>query len=235
MKAFLLAGGRGERLGTLTQRLPKCLVSINGQPLLDIWLDLLVRHGVTEVLLNVSHHEEQVRARLAARPTLPHVRLIVEPAPIGNAGTVVSQRAFVNDGRDFWICYADTLTGIDLTGMADAHARHDGPLTMALFRAPDPRAAGIVTLDERGIVVGFDEKPSQPRSDLANAGVYLARPELLDRIPVRSGIVDFGRDVLPPLCGRMGSYVVTEFLRDIGTPSALDAAQREWLVSQSAS
>nr|MCU0257049.1 sugar phosphate nucleotidyltransferase [Vicinamibacterales bacterium] len=88
--------------------------------------------------------------------------------------------------------------------------------------------AGIVELDAGGRVVGFEEKPAHPRGDLANAGVYLARRGLLDRIPHREGIVDFGHDVLPALAGEIHGHVIEQFIADIGTPTALAAASDAW-------
>ncbi len=68
MRAYLLAGGRGERLRPLTDRVPKCLAPVGGRPLLAYWLTLCRREGVTDVLLNVSHHFEMVEAFLASWP-----------------------------------------------------------------------------------------------------------------------------------------------------------------------
>lgn len=228
MKAFLLAGGRGERLRPLTLTHPKCLVGINGTPLLAIWLALLRREGITDVLLNVSHHVEQVRAFLGAWRGGPRVHLVVEPHPIGTAGTVAAGRWFVEGEETFAVCYADNLTDLRLGPMLDLHRRHDGVLTIGLFRAPDPRAAGIVALDETGLVVDFTEKPSVPRGDLANAGVYLARTALFDHLRPSSGLLDFGHDVFPQLIGRMYGYAIPEFLMDVGTPVALERAAGAW-------
>lgn len=62
MKAFLLAAGLGSRLRPITDRIPKCLVPIGRQPLLQVWLELLAQHGVREVLINTHHLPEQVQA-----------------------------------------------------------------------------------------------------------------------------------------------------------------------------
>ena len=67
MKTFLLAAGKGTRLRPLTDQIPKCLVPINGKPLLQIWLELLGRHGIEEVLVNTHHHAEQVEAFVKQR------------------------------------------------------------------------------------------------------------------------------------------------------------------------
>ena len=81
MKAFLLAGGLGERLRPLTLTIPKCMVPICGVPILDIWLGLCERHGITDVLLNVSQHPEKVEEFLAARgPSAPCARLDADEA-----------------------------------------------------------------------------------------------------------------------------------------------------------
>ena len=228
MKAFLLAGGRGERLRPLTLSTPKCLAPVNGVPLLSIWLDLFEREGVHEVLLNVSHHAHQVRSFLADRRGGPRVELVVEEEPRGNAGTVVAHRDFVGSAENFWILDADNLTDIALAPLFDAHRRHDGVLTLGLFRAPDPRAAGIVDTAGDGRVVSFVEKPTHPRSNLANAGVYLARRELFDVLPDTPGVVDFGHDVFPRLLGELYAYPVEGFLMDIGTPDALARASEAW-------
>lgn len=228
MKAFLLAGGLGERLRPLTDRIPKCLVPIGDQPLLGVWLDLIERHGIHDVLINVSQHIDQVRDFVAMRANNVRITLVGEARPVGNAGTVAANSAFVDGESDFWVIYSDNLTDVDLTRMANFHRQHDGAMTMGLFRAPVPEAAGIVEMDERGCIHGFIEKPERPLSNLANAGIYLARPDVLEVIPRGPAIVDFGRDVFPKLVGRVYGYVIDEFLTDIGTPAALDRAAREW-------
>jgi mannose-1-phosphate guanylyltransferase len=229
MKAFLLAGGLGERLRPLTLTIPKCLVPICGVPILEIWLRLCERHGISDVLLNVSQHPEKVAAFLADRPDRgTRVSLVVEERPAGNAGTVLANRAFVEGEESFWIIYSDNLTDMDLGRMLAFHRGHDGMLTMGLFHAPVPSAAGIVDLDGSGRVVSFTEKPERPSSDLANAGLYLARAPLLDRIPAGRPLVDFGHDVLPHLIGQMFGYPILGLYSDIGTPAALARAEADW-------
>lgn len=235
MKAYLLAGGRGERLRPLTLTTPKCLAPINGEPLLGIWLDQLDRAGIGEVLLNVWHHADQVRAFLAHRTGGPRVHLVVEAEPRGNAGTVAAHRDFAAGEDSVWIFYADNLTDMAMAPLLEFHHRHDGWLTMGLFRAPDPTAAGIVETTADGRVLSFEEKPRHPRSDLANAGVYLARRALLEALPTATGVLDFGHDVFPGLLGRMFARPVDGFLMDIGTPTALARAANAWAARHSGS
>jgi len=213
----------------MTLSCPKCLVPIRGVPLLDIWLELCSRAGIRDVLLNVSHHSDRVREHLGRRHGGPLVRLVVETEPRGTAGTVADNRSFVDGEESFWIIYADNLTNLALTDMLATHRSHDGLMTIGVFHAPVPSAAGIVEVDGGGRVVSFEEKPPHPRGDLANAGLYIARAGLLAEIPAaREGILDFGFDILPRLAGRIHAHVIEGFYMDIGTPAALAAAAENW-------
>ncbi len=229
MKAFLLAGGQGERLRPLTSTIPKCLAPVSGRPLLGYWLELCRREGVTDVLMNVSHHFEAVEAFLSGEAhALPRVTVVRETAPVGTATTVRRERQFVAGAGDFWVLYADNLSDLHMDPMLERHRTHGDPLTIGLFHTAFPKASGIVELDDRGRVTAFAEKPAQPRSDLANAGVYLARQSLFQEIPGRDGLLDFGQHVLPTLVGRMHGYVIPDFHEDIGTPERLAQASARW-------
>src|SRR6516225_819460 len=114
MKAFLLAAGIGSRLRPVTDTIPKCMVPIDGQPLLDIWLDAFRQAGVTEVLINLHHLPDIVRAHVRERAGGPEVRLVFEPDLLGSAGTLVANREWVQEEEVFLACNADCLTDFDL-------------------------------------------------------------------------------------------------------------------------
>ena len=229
MKAYLLAGGKGERLRPLTNRMPKCLVPIRGTALLGIWLDTFARQGIDDVLVNVSRFPEQVERFVETRGgRVPRVQIVREHAPLGSAGTVAANRAFVDGEESFWIVYSDNLTNVTLAPMLAFHRGHGDVMTMALFRAPEPQSSGVVTLGPGGLVEGFQEKPARPIGNLANAGIYLARQALFECIPQGGALTDFGHDVLPRLKGRMRGYELEGYLADIGTPDRLARAEAEW-------
>ena len=229
MKAFLLAGGRGERLRPLTERMPKCLVPIRGTPLLAIWLEAFARQGIDDVLINVSQFPEQVEEFLRGRGTArPRAAVVRETQPLGSAGTVAANRSFVEGEESFWIVYSDNLTNVSLAPILAHHRGHQDALTIGLFRTPDPRSAGIVSADKGGRVTGFCEKPASPDGNLANAGIYLARQALFEWIGPGEGIIDFGHHVLPRLVGRMHGIEIEGYLADIGTPARLARAEAEW-------
>lgn len=226
MKVFLLAAGLGTRLRPLTHHTPKCLVPVRDRALIDYWFDLFDRYGVDEVLINLHHLPGRVRAHFADHPWRDRVRLVYEPDLLGSAGTVRLHRDFVGDA-DFLVCYADNLTDANLSRIWERHLRGDAVLTMGLFHTPFPRECGIAELDGDGRIVAFAEKPQQPVSDLANAGIYAVSPALFDAIPDRTP-VDFGFDVIPNLTGRMAGVEIDGFLMDVGTPERYEAVQKLW-------
>jgi mannose-1-phosphate guanylyltransferase len=229
MKAFLLAAGLGTRLRPITDTTPKCLVEIGGRPLLDIWLDALTKAGVQQVLVNTHHLAAQVEAHVGHRSTPPIVRLSHEPVLLGSAGTLVANREFVADDDMFLVINADNLTDFDLGVLIDAYRAGGMIATLAVFRAPRPSECGIVEVAADGRVVGFVEKPADPRSDLANAGMYAFHPSVLDEIPAEAPR-DIGFDLLPRLVGRSQVVALDDgcYFRDIGSVVALELARNEW-------
>jgi mannose-1-phosphate guanylyltransferase len=227
MKAFLLAGGLGTRLRPITDTTPKCLVEVGGRSLLDIWLDAFAKAGVEEVLVNTHHLAELVTGRVAERITPPVMRLSHEPVLLGSAGTLLANRDFVADDDMFLVVNADNLTDFDLGVLIDAHRAGGTIATLTVFRAPRPSECGIIEVAD-GRVVGFVEKPTDPPSDLANAGMYAFHPSVLDEIPEPLPR-DIGFDLLPQLVGRARALALDDaYFLDIGTLAALEKARCDW-------
>ena len=227
MKAFLLAAGVGSRLRPLTDTVPKCMVPIDGQPMLGIWLDALDRAGVDEVLVNLHHLPHAVTGYLAERARAPRVRTFMEPELLGSAGTLLANRDWIARDEPFLVCYADNLTDFDLRSLLEAHHAHRPVATLAVFHSERPSAGGVVELDDSGRVVGFTEKPAHPVSDLTNAGLYVFEPGVLDEVDGPPPL-DIGYDLLPRLVGRARAVPVEGYFRDIGTPEAYRRAREEW-------
>jgi mannose-1-phosphate guanylyltransferase len=227
VKAFLLAAGVGSRLRPLTDTVPKCLLAIDGRPLLDIWLDAFARAGADEVLINLHHLPDVVRSHLAGRSAKPAVRTFFERGLLGSAGTLLANREWVQGEEFFLACYADNLTDFDLRILIDTHRAHDALATLAVFHSDSPSAGGVVELDGAGRVIGFTEKPNEPASNLTNAGIYAFHPGVLDEIEGRPP-QDIGYHLLPRLVGRARAVPVGGYFRDIGTPDAYRRAREEW-------
>ena len=227
MKAFLLAAGVGSRLRPITDTIPKCMVAIDGKPLLDIWLDAFDRAGVDEVLVNLHHLPDVVRDHIAVRTGPPAVHTFFEPELLGSAGTLIANREWIDGEEVFLVCYADNLTDFDLRSLVRSHREHNAIATWTVFHSERPWAGGVVDIDAAGRVIGFVEKPANPDSDLTNAGMYAFHPSVLDEI---DGVPpkDIGFDLLPRLVGRARAVLVEGYFRDIGSADAYRRAREEW-------
>jgi mannose-1-phosphate guanylyltransferase len=227
LKAFLLAAGHGSRLRPLTNRIPKCLVPIRGVPLLQIWLQLCARFGISDILINVHTHVDMVREFIRKHPNGGRIKLAEEPELLGSAGTLLANREWVASEPLFWVFYADVLTRANLAAMLRMHQSRKPAATLGVYRVPDPSRCGIVTVAEDMTIQGFVEKPRDPPSNLAFAGLLIGTEELLEIIPRRQP-VDMGFDVLPQLVDRMLAYPVSDYLIDIGTIENYQKAQATW-------
>jgi mannose-1-phosphate guanylyltransferase len=229
VKAFILAAGHGTRLLPLTKEKPKCLVEIQGSPMLAIWLQWCKLSGISEVVINLHAHAQMVQQFIDDNDFGVKVNVSHEPVLLGSAGTLRKHRDFVDGESVFAVLYADVLTNMDLSPLLALHRRHRAAATIGLYRVPNPKSCGIVELASDNRVISFEEKPENPRSDLAFSGVMVGSPVMLDSVPDLP-VADIGFHTLPVLLGSMyGCPLNTgEYLVDIGTLEKYEAAQRQW-------
>jgi mannose-1-phosphate guanylyltransferase len=235
LSALLLCAGLGTRLRPLTDQWPKCLVPINGRPLLEYWLCALIEAGIHRILINGHHLSATVESFLALEPIRRWVTFVHEPALLGTAATLRHNRDFFASGSCLLI-HADNLVGMPLRPFVDFHCRSrpvGTDMTMMTFKTDHPERCGIVELDVRGVVRTFHEKVINPPGNLANGAVYLLDRGVVDWVVNHDGITDFSTGVIPAFVGRIASYHNATTHCDIGTWEALLDAQSSQLRSPS--
>ena len=228
MKAFLLTAGLGTRLHPITHTIPKCLVPIAGKPLINWWFESMQKAGITEVLINLHHLPDMVMAHVNNLDTTIKVEFVYEPVLLGSAGTLVTNKSFVANETSFFIFYGDNLTNTSLSNLYNFHVLQPHDFTMALFETNNPTGCGIVSLNSAATITSFEEKPANPTSNLANAGLYVASPAVIDLIDSSKTPADIGFDLLSLLVGKMSGYKINDYLIDIGTHKNLEKARQDW-------
>lgn len=231
MRALLLAAGEGTRLRPITQNIPKCLVPINGKPLLEYWLDNLSAIGVSEFLINTSYLHEQVELYVQNSPYKSQITLVYEEKLLNTGGTLLANRDFFNK-EPFMLIHADNLSFCDFASFIESHQKRDKKslLTMMLFKSDSPSSCGIVTLDQENIVQKFYEKVLNPPSNLANGAVYICEYEIFDFLEsLEKESIDFSLEVLPAHLGKINTFLNDIYHRDIGTPLSYALSQVEVL------
>lgn len=230
MKGMILAAGEGRRLRPLTERLPKPMLPVDGRPLLAHLIELLRRHGVCDIAVNLHHRGEAIEsyagdgARFGVRLTYSH-----EERLLGSVGALKRLDWFLRDGPFFVLC-GDVLTDIDLTALRSFHKARRAAVTIALYQPEALGSCGVVRLAEDDRILDFVEKPApgtEP-SRWANAGIYVVEPFVLDDIP-RDRPYDFAADLVPALLARglrIVGYGSDALVVDIGSHDGYRRAQQ---------
>jgi len=228
MRAILLAAGCGTRLRPITNTIPKCLVQIKGQPLLEIWLDRLTLAGMGPFLVNTHYLAEQVDAFIESSRYKDQVTLEYEPELHGTAGTLIANLDFFK-GQDGMLIHADNYCLADFSAFVQAHEQRPAEcvMTMMTFQTDTPSTCGIVELDGRGVVIGFHEKVAKPPGNLANGAIYILSSELLERLEYDlHSVKDFSTEVLNRFVGQIYTYETKGVFLDIGTPKSYEQANK---------
>jgi len=228
VKALLLAAGLGSRLRPITNHIPKCLVPIDGKPLLSHWLDALFGAGIDSILINVHYLSDQVIAFVSSRPDRDRITIVEERTLLGTAATVKENFEFFS-GESSLVIHADNFCTASVPNFINKH--HTRPecveLTMMTFRSADPKTCGIVAVDEQGIVREFHEKVPNPPGNIANAAIYIFEQSVIRYIFQSKDreLFDISKDVIPKYLGRIFAAPADGVVIDVGTPANLERAR----------
>lgn len=219
-EAVILVGGKGTRLRPLTISAPKPMLPTAGLPFLTHLLSRIRAAGIRRVVLGTSYKAEVFEEYFGDGAHLDlEISYVVETEPLGTGGGI---RNVLDEltASTIMVFNGDVLGGTDLRQVLDLHHTKAADLTMHLVRVSDPRAFGCVTTDDDGRVRAFLEKTQDPPTDQINAGCYVFRRELIERIP--EGVpVSIERETFPQLLNdgrRVYGFVDSAYWRDMGTP-----------------
>ena len=230
-RGLLLSAGLGTRLRPLTDSVPKCLVPIKGKPLLGYWFDLMFKAGVERILVNTHYLPEQVRLFCSQSPWADRIDLIHEESLVGTAGTLRRNYSYFNGFGPFFLAHADNLSMFDPDAFFKAHAERPTECvgTMMTFKTDRPQDCGILRLNASGVVSEVFEKVANPPGNLANAAVFILEEDVLEWVSRHNEVLDFCRDVVPPLATKFYTFLNNTYHRDIGTPEALAKAETDFI------
>ena len=230
MKAIVLAGGEGTRLKPLTYKRPKPMMPVAGRPCIEYVLRSLAASGFQEIVVTTAYLSDTIIKSIGdGRGYNASILYSFEENPAGTAGAVRRVANFIDE--TFVVAMGDILADVDLKALSEFHKRKGGVGTIALTEVDDPTQYGIVGLDPSGRIVKFREKPSKEEafSRLANAGIYVLEPEVLDFIPADEKF-DFSKDLFPKLLAKglaLYGQRLSGVWMDIGRPHDLWKASME--------
>ena len=151
----IMCGGRGSRLRPATDLIPKALVPVNGQPIIDYVVNFFASIGIRDCHLCVGYRGDQIRSHFEKQQLNMNIRFSNSGDEAGILERIFALRENLSDR--FIVAYCDTFIDIDVTQLHDFHVHAGVPIT--LVTAPIQSPFGLVEHDGNGQVISFDEKP----------------------------------------------------------------------------
>ena len=219
MKAVVMAGGEGSRLRPLTIRRPKPMVPIVGKPVMEHILNLLKRHGITEVVITVQYLASNIEdyfgngSQFGMRITYSR-----EDVPLGTAGSVKNAEEQLTE--PFLVISGDALTDYNLTNIIKYHEEKKAMATLTLAHVHNPLEYGVIITNEEGHITQFLEKPSwgEVFSDTINTGIYVLDPKIFAYFE-KNKQFDFSQELFPMMLKNgdpIYGYVSDGYWCDVG-------------------
>ncbi|HUW78012.1 MAG TPA: NDP-sugar synthase [Candidatus Nanopelagicaceae bacterium] len=231
-EAILLVGGQGTRLRPLTDDTPKPMLSIAGAPITAHQLAKARAAGIDRIILATSYLSNIFEPYFGDGSEFG-VELVyaLETTPLGTGGAIANAGKFLisPDDSPITIFNGDVLSGHDLTAQIRQHVETNADLTLYLTEVADARPFGCVPSDDSGRITDFLEKMPNPITNQINAGCYVFRRSIIERIP-RDAVVSVERETFPELLSsgaNVRAFVDTSYWLDLGTAQALVAGSRD--------
>ncbi len=241
--ALILAGGQGDRLSVLSEERAKPAVIFGGRyRIIDFALGNVVNSGISRVGVLTQYRPRSLNDHIGTgRPwdldrqgggvTLPQPYLGRESSDWyrGTADAVFQNIYFLEETRaDLVLILAgDHVYKMNYDELIAYHLAKGADVTVPLYQVPVEEAHryGVLTVDDSGRIVEFDEKPDRPKSNLISMGIYVFnRQTLIDQLEAdsqRDSTHDFGRDIIPAMVEdpemRAYGYAFNDYWRDVGT------------------
>lgn len=232
MRAVIMAGGKGTRLSSVLQDIPKPMVSFAGKPLLEYQIENLKENGITDIIIVIGHLGNVISDHFRDGSSFGvKIDYFSETAPLGTAGALYYLKDELTE--DFVLLFGDLFVNINFKRFYEFHISKKAEITLYAHPNSHPHDSDIIVTDSESKVVEWSFKNTEREHDyknLVNAGVYVISPSVLNKISENQK-TDLEKDVIVPSVeeGRIYAYQCTEYVKDIGTPERLKKVEKDYL------
>lgn len=224
-----MAGGKGTRVASVSDAIPKPMLPICGKPVLLYQIECLKRQGITRITLTIGHLGEQISDFFGDGSRFGvQIDYIQEKEPLGTAGALYYLKGKVTD--DVILINGDLIFDVDLHRLMEFHKNHKATVTLLAHPNDHPYDSGIIQADSDGKVTSWSTKEDKRGwyHNCVNAGIHVISPALLEKLDGPRKI-DLDRDILKPgiPSGRIFVYRSPEYVKDMGTPERIAQVERD--------
>ncbi|MBU1118685.1 glucose-1-phosphate thymidylyltransferase [Patescibacteria group bacterium] len=183
MKALIAAGGHGTRLRPITFTLNKHLIPIANKPMIFHALDKMAEAGIKEVGINVNPGDTSISKACGNGEDFGLNITYIEQSggPLGLAHIIKNAESFIGD-EDFIFYLGDNIILGSIKPFIKKFKDEKADCLLALSRVEDPERFGVPDIDEKGNIIGVEEKPKRPKSPYAVTGIYIYNKSIFDAV-----------------------------------------------------
>lgn len=231
MKVVIVAGGKGTRISSIANNIPKPMIRIGDKPVLEHEIICLRDQGFKDIILTVSYLGEIIMDYFGDGSKFGvHIDYFFEENPLGNAGALFRIKDKLNE--DFLLLNADALFNVDFNRFVNYHKQKGGLVTLFTHPNSHPYDSGLIIVDEnKAVKEWLNKEEARPTwyKNRVNAGLHVISPKILN-VTFDKEKIDLDRDLLKPLCGsgKMFAYDSPEYVKDMGTPDRFYAVNDEF-------
>lgn len=236
MKVVIIAGGKGTRIASINNEIPKAMIPVEGKPVLEYQIELAKRYGFTDILLIIGYLGDKIRSYFGNGDRWGvHIDYYEETIPLGTAGALAELKDLL--AEDFFVFYGDTVMDIALDQMLTFHQNNHSDATLFLHPNDHPYDSDLVKIDSHNQISGFYSKPHPENlvcRNLVNAALYILSPRVLNYIP-QGCKSDFGKHIFPKLLAeelQLFGYISPEYIKDMGTPERYEKVCNDVIIGK---
>jgi mannose-1-phosphate guanylyltransferase/phosphomannomutase len=227
-KVVVVAGGLATRMKPLIEDIPKCLIELNGKPLIQYQIEFFKKCGFTDFIFCIGHLADKVKAYFEDGSNFGvNIKYSQEDKQLlGTAGAVKLIEELIPKGEDFIVYYGDSITSMNFNKFLRFHIKAGGIATVCIRPLPKGyKSSSVIILEENKKIQLLLEKPKieeiekyRYKKKYINNGIYLFKKEVLKFIPENTKY-DFAKQVFPLIIEKgsgIYGYPTEEYFREIG-------------------
>jgi D,D-heptose 1,7-bisphosphate phosphatase len=220
MKTVIMAGGKGTRVSSIANDIPKPMIPICGKPILEHQIDCLKRNGLTEIILVTGHLGLSIKNYFKDGDSFGcDISYFTETEPLGTAGALYK---IENLSDDFLLINGDIIFDMDFSRMISFHKEKEALATLAVHPNSHPfDSALIISNSEKQVTRWLNKEDERVfYRNQVNSGIHILSLNFLKTCPQTKEKIDLDRDMLKPSIsgGKIYAYSTPEYIKDMGTP-----------------